>query len=68
MIGTRTVLGAAAALFALGVGTGVAWTGPGESTPQVMWIFDSKTHILLGSPSYSVVTPPHIVDKAGQRP
>jgi hypothetical protein len=49
------------------VGTGVAWADPGESTSQVMWIFDEKTHVLLGSPSYSVVTPPHIVDKPGQR-
>lgn len=49
------------------IGTGVAWTSPGESTPRVMWIFDEKTHVLLGSPSYSTVTPPRIVDKPGQR-
>jgi len=49
------------------VGTGVAWASPGQSTSRVMWIFDEKTHVLLGSPSYSVVTPPHIVDKPGQR-
>ncbi|MEV4343608.1 CU044_5270 family protein [Actinoplanes sp. NPDC049596] len=49
-------------------GTGVAWTSPGESEPQVMWIFDATTHVLLGSPLSSLVTPPLIVDEPGQRP
>ncbi|MEU8819122.1 CU044_5270 family protein [Actinoplanes sp. NPDC048796] len=49
-------------------GTGVAWVSPGQSAPEVMWIFDAETHVLLGSPATSVVTPPHVVDKVGQRP
>lgn len=49
-------------------GTGVAWISPNTSTPEVQWIFDEQTHVLLGTPNYSVVTLPHIVDKVGQRP
>jgi hypothetical protein len=49
-------------------GTGVAWAHPIGSEPQVMWVFDTKTHVFLGGTNYSVVTPPAIVDKVGQRP
>jgi hypothetical protein len=50
------------------LGTGVAWAHPAGSEPQVMWVFDAKTHAFLGGTDYSVVTPPAIVDKVGQRP
>ncbi|SNY63959.1 CU044_5270 family protein [Paractinoplanes atraurantiacus] len=49
------------------VGTGVAWVSPGRSVPEVMWIFDAETHLLLGSPATSVVTQPRIVDEVGER-
>jgi hypothetical protein len=45
-------------------GTGIAWTYAGG--PEMMWIFDSKTHKYLGTPNETSTSA--IVDKVGERP
>jgi hypothetical protein len=44
-------------------GTGIAWTYAGG--PEMMWIFDPKTHTFLGTPTETSTFA--IVDKVGER-
>jgi hypothetical protein len=45
-------------------GTGIAWTY--ADGPEMMWIFDPKTHTFLGTPTETSTSA--IVDKVGERP
>lgn len=45
-------------------GTGIAWTYAGG--PEMMWIFDAKTHQYLGTPTETSASA--LVDKVGERP
>ena len=45
-------------------GTGIAWTYAGG--PEMMWVFDAKTHQYLGTPTETSTSA--LVDKVGERP